>query len=86
MGLLRILLIVLLIYFGVKIIARLLMPFALKTLVKKVEKRFGGQFNQQTKAQQQHVKKGETVIDKMPNTNTSANKDVGEYIDFEEIE
>ena len=31
-------------------------------------------------------KEGETVIDKMPNQNKQSNSDVGEYVDYEEID
>ncbi len=42
---------------------------------------FGGFKNQPTKQ-----KEGEVSIDKMPNENKSSNKDVGEYVDYEEID
>ncbi|GAA3574325.1 DUF4834 family protein [Snuella lapsa] len=86
-GLVRMILIILLIYFGVKILARLFMPFLAKYVVKKAEQRFGGQFNQyQNRAKQEEARKeGEVSIDKIPNTKTS-NKDVGDYVDYEEID
>ncbi|CAH8285516.1 uncharacterized protein DUF4834 [Mariniflexile fucanivorans] len=82
-GLLRVILIILLIYYGLKILSRLFAPLLLKFLAKKAEEKFGGQFNQ--RSQQQPKKEGEVTIDKMPNTKTS-NKDVGEYVDYEEID
>lgn len=86
-GLLRMILIILLIYFGIKIISRLLTPFLIKYVHKKAEQRFGGQFGQfQRNDQHEKPKKeGEVTIDKMPNTKTS-NKDVGDYVDYEEID
>ncbi|MEP5256489.1 MULTISPECIES: DUF4834 family protein [Winogradskyella] len=90
MGLLRTLLIILLVYFGFKILARLFAPLLLKFVAKKAEEKFGGQFggfqNQNQQQQAQKRKEGETVIDKMPNEKGSSNPDVGEYIDYEEIE
>ena len=90
MGLLRTILIILLIYFGVKILARLFAPFLMKFVAKKAEEKFGQQFGGfQNQANQQQKKKqneGETVIDKMPNSEKSSNEKVGEYIDYEEIE
>ena len=75
-----------LIYFGVKILARLFAPFLLKFVAKKAEQRFGGQFGQFQKQQTQNTQKeGEISIDKKPKTKTS-NKDVGEYVDYEEID
>jgi hypothetical protein len=86
-GLIRMLLIILLIYYGVKILSRLFAPLLIKYVTKKAEEKFGGQFGQfQQRAQQEKTKKeGEVSIDKMPNTKTS-NKDVGEYVDYEEID
>jgi len=72
-GLARTLLWVIGIYFIAKILSRLFAPFLLRFAAKKMEKRFGEQF-------------GTNQIDKMPSNNTSSNKKVGEYIDYEEIE
>lgn len=88
MGLLRTVLIIIFIYFAIKILARLFKPFLLRFVVKKAEQKFGqqfGGFKNQQNPKQKH-KAGETVIDKMPNRNTSSNKDVGEYVDYEEVD
>lgn len=87
-GLLRTILIILLIYFGVKIIARLLMPFLLRFVAKKTGERFGQQFGNFQKNNTSYTKRkeGETVIDKVPKTDNQSNKNVGEYIDYEEID
>ncbi|MCF7569067.1 DUF4834 family protein [Sabulilitoribacter arenilitoris] len=86
-GLVKTLLIIMLIYFGVKILSRLFAPFLVKYVAKKAEQRFGDQFGQfQRKPQQEKPKReGEVTIDKIPNTKTS-NNDVGDYVDFEEVE
>jgi hypothetical protein len=86
-GFIRMILIILLIYFGIKILTRLFAPFLLKFVAKKAEQRFGDQFGQfQKQSQQEKPKKeGEVTIDKIPNTKTS-NKDVGDYVDYEEID
>ena len=91
MGLLRTVLIILFVYFGFKILARLFAPFLLRFVAKKAEQKFGeqfGGFNNQanSRQQQQKQKEGETVIDKMPNQNRKSNEKVGEYIDYEEID
>lgn len=83
-GLVRTLLIILLIYFGVKIVMRLLTPFLMKYVTKKAEKQFGEKFGGFRKEEKQG-KVGETTIDKIPKQKTS-NKDVGEYVDYEEID
>jgi hypothetical protein len=86
-GLVRMILIILLIYFGIKILARLFTPFLIKFVAKKAEQRFGDQFGQfQKQAQQEKPRKeGEVTIDKIPKTKTS-NKNVGDYVDYEEID
>ena len=83
MGLLRTILIIALIYYGLKVLSRLFAPMLFKYAAKKAEQRFGGTFNQQR--QESIEKEGEITIDKMPQNKTS-NKDVGDYVDYEEIE
>ena len=84
MGLLRTILIILLVYFGFKILARLFAPLLLKFVAKKAEEKFGGQFggfqNPNQQRQQQKQNEGETVIDKMPNDNKSSNQKVLQQI------
>ena len=87
MGLLKTILIIALVYYGIKVLSRIFAPLLLKFAAKKAEQRFGDQFGQFQKKQNQEPRKkeGETTIDKIPQTKTS-NKDVGEYVDYEEIE
>ncbi|WP_298555566.1 DUF4834 family protein [uncultured Algibacter sp.] len=84
MGLLKTILIIALVYYGIKIVSRIFAPFLLKYATKKAEQRFGGQFGQRKQPEPQK-KEGEITIDKIPKTKVS-NKDVGEYVDYEEIE
>jgi len=89
MGLLRTILIILLIYFGLKILSRIFAPLLLRFVAKKAEQRFGDQFGgfqNQNNSRNDRRKEGETVIDKMPNKSKNSNDKVGEYIDYEEIE
>ncbi len=90
MGLLRTILIILLVWYGLKILSRLFAPILVKFVAKKAEQKFGEQFgNFQNQSQQRAAQKrqeGETVIDKMPKQNRKSNEKVGEYIDYEEIE
>ncbi|MBV7268054.1 DUF4834 family protein [Winogradskyella luteola] len=89
MGLLRTILIILLVWFGLKILARLFAPLLMRFVAKKAEEKFGQRFggfqNQNGQRQQQQRKEGETVIDKIPNQNRKSNEKVGEYIDYEEL-
>jgi hypothetical protein len=84
-GFVRTILIIVLIWYGVKIISRLLAPYLIRYVAKKAEQKFGQQFNAH-KRPQPNQKEGEISIDKMPNQNTSANKNIGEYVDYEEID
>lgn len=94
-GFLRTILIILLVWYGVKIVARFFAPSILRYVSKKAQQRFGQQFqNQQHQQQQQQNRSssksqervGETVIDKIPKAPKTSNKEVGEYIDYEEID
>ena len=85
-GILRTLLIILLVYYGVKILKRIFAPLLLKYVAKKATERFGGNYNEFQKKQESKTKReGEVTIDKIPNIKTS-NKNVGEYVDYEEID
>lgn len=85
MGLLRTILIIVVIYYVIKVLSRIFAPFMLKYAAKKAEERFGGQFKNQRQQQESPKKEGEITIDKIPNVKTS-NKDVGDYVDYEEVE
>lgn len=83
-GLIRTILIIVLIYFGLKVLARLFGPFLFRYAAKKAEKQFNDKFGNFQK-EETKSKVGETIIDKVPNQKSS-NKDVGEYVDYEEID
>lgn len=83
---LRVILIVLLIYFGLKLILRWLGPVLLRYILRKVGKKFEQKFNQFGAPGQQPRQRGEVTIDKKPKKTTKSKKDVGEYIDYEEID
>lgn len=85
-GFIRTILILILIYYGVKVISRLFAPVLMRFVAKKAEQRFGQQFNQHQKKQQPKQKEGEISIDKTPAQNKTSNKDVGDYVDYEEID
>lgn len=82
---LRTILIILLIYYGFRIIMRFAFPLLMKRFMGKVERKFQEQQGQY----QQHqptAKVGETVIDKKPNAAKKASDDVGEYVDYEDVD
>lgn len=86
MGLLRTIFIIALVYYGIKVLSRIFAPFLIRYAAKKAEERFGDQFGQfHQKPQEESKREGEVSIDKMPKTKVS-NKNVGDYVDYEEIE
>ena len=82
MGLIKTILIIMIVYYALKFIARLAFPALIKKYMQNMEEKFR---NQQGHNQQKDINIGETVIDKKTSTSTS-NKDVGEYVDYEEVE
>ncbi|EZH75943.1 hypothetical protein ATO12_03895 [Aquimarina atlantica] len=82
-GVLKIILIIILVYYGLKIITRLFGPLLLRYVTKKAGEKFKQQFDQYQQPRQST--EGEVTIEKKSKQNYS-NKDVGEYIDYEEID
>ncbi|WP_294821443.1 DUF4834 domain-containing protein [uncultured Flavobacterium sp.] len=78
MGTLRVIAIIILVYYGIKIAFRLLAPVLIQQVVKKAEQNF---YQQQQNMQQQY-REANTAREEKP----AEKKKVGEYIDFEEIE
>ncbi len=76
-------LIIITIWLVVKYVLRLITPYLLKKAVEKMEKKAQEQYRN---TQEPDIKEGETIIEKKPSTIKESNKEVGEYIDFEEIE
>jgi len=56
-----------------------------KRMMNNVEKKFNEQQDKSSPTEK-HVKEGETIIDKTPNQSARSNNDVGEYIDYEDVE
>lgn len=77
-------LIIILGYYLVKWIARVLLPVILHKAVKSFERKV--QEQQGYTQPENNVKEGETVIDKKPSQGRESNKNVGEYVDFEEVD
>ena len=71
---------ILIFYYIVKFLARLFMPIMVKKVVKKAEEQFQQTYSNQSK----NNDPDEVIINK--NKNNNSKKNVGEYIDFEEID
>ena len=83
MGLLRTIAIIIIVYYAFKFIGKYIMPLFLKQVVKNVEKKMRDQQENQYKQEAGNV--GETVIDKKPTNIKETSKDVGDYVDYEEV-
>ncbi|MBP2832739.1 DUF4834 family protein [Aquimarina sp. U1-2] len=82
-GVLKVILIILLLYYGLKIVTRLFGPLLLRYVTKKAGEKFQQQFNQYQQPDQ--TQEGDVSIHKK-SKKKATNKDVGEYIDFEELD
>ena len=86
MGLLRTLAIIVIVYYVIKIIGRYILPLFVGKIVDNVEKKMREQQQQFNNQQQKSAGKvGDTVIEKKPSDYKEGNKNVGEYVDYEEI-
>ena len=84
MGFLRTILIIMLIYYGIKFLGRLLAPILLKRFTKKMQDRFQQQFNQQYQSPQ--PEEGKVTIEKTNTSTKTKSDDIGDYVDFEEVD
>jgi hypothetical protein len=84
MVLLQTILILILVYYGVKLLLKWLAPKLFNYAVKKTEQRFGDQFGNFQDFNKQP--KSDTQVNKKKRPKSNPSKKVGEYIDFEEIE
>jgi hypothetical protein len=82
-GLLRTLAIILIIYYAFRLIGRYVLPLFFRKVVSNAEKRYRERQDRYTEPEQGKV--GETVIDKRPAPSKKAGKDMGEYVDYEEV-
>ena len=87
MGLLRTLLILAIIYYSFKVLARYIFPLFLKSFVKKAQENFE---RQQGYVDPDEAKKREGEVNIKTNTqsqpsNESSKKELGDYVEFEEI-
>jgi len=86
MGLLRTLAIIVIIYYAIKFIGRYILPLFVGKIVDNVEKKMREQQQQFQERQEKSTGKvGETVIAKKPSDYKEGNKNVGDYVDYEEV-
>ena len=83
MGFLRTILIIMLIYYGIKFLGRLLAPVLLKRFAKKMQDRFQQQYQDPQNPPQEE---GKVTLEKTNTSTKTKLDDVGDYVDFEEVE
>jgi len=84
---LKTVLIILLVYLGVRVLFKLLKPYIVRYLMKKAGKHFERSFGADPFQQPEPTQKeGSVSIDKMPPKKRKATSAVGEYVDYEEID
>ncbi|WP_299172847.1 DUF4834 family protein [uncultured Allomuricauda sp.] len=86
MVLLQTILVLILVYYAFKLLAKWLAPKLFNYAVKKTQQRFGDAFGGYQDFGQDTNNEGETNISKKPFKKSNPSKKVGEYIDFEEID
>jgi hypothetical protein len=90
-GLIKTIVFIIIGFYAVKFLARLLFPIVVRKVVSKAEESFKQQraSNQQSynyTSQQKPFFKDEIIVDTAKANNPKATKKVGEYVDYEEIE
>ncbi len=87
MAFLKTILIVLLVYYLLKMVLRMFAPKIMGYAAKKTEQHFRERFGEFGDFQQgQNHEKGNVILKKKKSVNNKAKEKVGEYIDFEEID
>lgn len=86
MGFLKTLAIIVIIYYAIKFIGRYILPLFVGKIINNVEKKMRDQQQQFNNQEQKSTGKvGETVIAKKPSDYKEGNKDIGDYVDYEEV-
>lgn len=86
MTFLKTILIILLVYYGLKFLTKLAAPYLMRYVTKKAEQKFGQAFGGNPTSSQSLEKEGSVSIDRRPNTQAQSKNAVGEYVDFEDVE
>ncbi len=83
---LKTVLIILLVYMGLKFLLKFLKPYIMRFILKKAGKQFGQAFGANPFQTKPERKEGSVSIDKMPSKERNSRTTVGEYVDYEEID
>ncbi len=80
---LRTLLIIMVIWYGFRLVSRYVLPLLMNKTMKNMQSRMEEQFRQQQRSQRSE---GEVTLENKRNKNNPAKNNEGEYVDFEEVE
>lgn len=80
---LRTLLIIMVIWYGFRLVSRYVLPLLMNKTMKNMQSRMEEQFRQQQRSQRSE---GEVTLENNRNKNNPAKTNEGEYVDFEEVE
>ncbi|HOI48322.1 MAG TPA: DUF4834 family protein [Prolixibacteraceae bacterium] len=83
MNFIRTLFIILVIYYGFKLVTRYLLPLLMEKTIKNMQSRMQEQIRDQQRAGRRD---GEVTIERNPQQPKTNFSDKGEYVDFEEVE
>lgn len=88
MAFLKTVLIIIMVYYLFKILTRLFAPKIINYAAKKTEAHFKEQFGQFKQQSPSHGEErvGDVIIEKKPTKKSTTSENVGDYIDFEEID
>jgi len=81
----RTLLIILLIYLLFRFFTRTLLPYFVRNYVKKAQEKFYQQ-NPNINPEEAKQREGEVKVKSRPQSQSSGKEDLGDYVDFEEVE
>uniref|UniRef100_UPI0032169253 DUF4834 family protein n=1 Tax=uncultured Draconibacterium sp. TaxID=1573823 RepID=UPI0032169253 len=81
-GFLRTLIVIAIIYFGIRFISRYIMPMLIDKGIKNMQQKMQNQQHHQ----QPKRPEGEVTVEKPRSNSKNTNQDNGEYVDFEEVD
>jgi UPF0716 family protein affecting phage T7 exclusion len=81
-GFIRTVLVLLIIYYAVRLIARFVLPMVFRKTISNMQSRMQQQMREQ---QRQGKREGEVTIERNPN-HPNRNQQAGDYVDFEEVD
>jgi hypothetical protein len=86
MAFLKTILIILLVYYGLKFLLKLITPYLMRYITKKAGQKFEQAFGADPASASPPEKEGSVSIDKMPSSKGKTANPVGEYVDYEEVD